>query len=89
MTIAVTRIADHDIDPVFLKRWSPRAFADELIDDSTLFRLFEAARWAPSGNNSQPWRFIYTRRDSDDWADFYSLLNEKNAGPLKQRRWSC
>ncbi|MGB3611632.1 MAG: nitroreductase family protein [Cellvibrio sp.] len=83
MTIAVTRIADHDIDPVFLKRWSPRAFADELIDDSTLFRLFEAARWAPSGNNSQPWRFIYTRRDSDDWADFYSLLNEKN------QRWAA
>lgn len=82
MTTAVARVADHDIDPVFINRWSPRSFADDTIDDETLFRLFEAARWAPSGNNSQPWRFIYAKRNSAAWPDFYSLLNEKN------QRWA-
>jgi nitroreductase len=73
-----SRIPDHNIHPIFTQRWSPRAFADAAIDTATLFSLFEAARWAPSGNNSQPWRFIYATRDSDQWPLFTELLNEKN-----------
>lgn len=77
MTIG-SRIPDHDIHPIFVQRWSPRSFTNETIDNATLFALFEAARWAPSGNNSQPWRFIYATRESEQWPLFTDLLNEKN-----------
>lgn len=54
-------------------RWSPRAFADETISDGILRSLFEAARWAPSSFNEQPWRFILARKESKKI--FESLLN--------------
>jgi nitroreductase len=59
------RQADHEIDPVFLNRWSPRAFSEEPVDDEVLMSVFEAARWAPSSNNEQPWRFIIARTVED------------------------
>ncbi len=77
------RQADHEIDPIFLKRWSPRAFSEESIAAEDLFRLFEAARWAPSSYNAQPWRFIYARRDDANWASLLSLLNPFNASWAK------
>lgn len=47
------------------ERWSPRAFdADHVFPENALRGIFEAARWAPSANNSQPWRFILARRGS-------------------------
>ncbi|MBN2172345.1 MAG: nitroreductase family protein [Candidatus Krumholzibacteriota bacterium] len=46
------------VDPMFPGRWSPRAFADEPLSDDALASLFEAARWAPSCNNEQPWLFV-------------------------------
>jgi nitroreductase len=73
-----TRVADHEIAPIFTSRWSPRAFTGEVIDDKTLHALFEAARWAPSANNSQPWRFVYAKRDSASWPAIFGLLNENN-----------
>ena len=57
MTQANSRTADYPIDPLFLERWSPRAFTDEAISERDLLTLLEAARWAPSSFNSQPWRF--------------------------------
>lgn len=72
------RNPDHEVHPLFTNRWSPRSYTGESIDDATLFSLFEAARWAPSGNNSQPWRFIYAHRDSAHWQDFLSVLAERN-----------
>jgi nitroreductase len=72
------RTADHDIHDQFLARWSPRAFTGEPLSDATLMQLFEAARWAPSAFNLQPWRFIYARRDSEHWDRLYSLLIEYN-----------
>jgi flavin reductase (DIM6/NTAB) family NADH-FMN oxidoreductase RutF/nitroreductase len=71
---ATTRISDYDIDPLFLMRWSPRAFTEESIAEEELMTLFEAARWAPSCFNSQPWRFLYARRGTPDWDRFVSLL---------------
>ena len=68
------RQADHDIDPIFLERWSPRAFDGSDMPEEDLRRLFEAARWAPSAFNSQPWRFLYARRGDPNWARFLSLL---------------
>ncbi|MCY1335572.1 malonic semialdehyde reductase RutE [compost metagenome] len=72
------RSADHAIAPLFLDRRSPRAFRAATIDDDLLLRLFEAARWAPSANNAQPWRFIYAKQGSASWPRLFGLLNEKN-----------
>lgn len=78
MTQANSRTADHPIDPIFLKRFSPRAFTGEAIPVPELMTLFEAARWAPSAYNSQPWRLFYARRDTAQWPLFFGLLNEGN-----------
>lgn len=74
------RAAEHDIEPLFLSRWSPRAFTGESIPQSELMRIFEAARWAPSSYNAQPWRFVYARRDTPHWQSMLGLLNEGNRG---------
>ena len=74
------RIADHAIEPLFIERWSPRAFTGEAMPPAELMRLFEAARWAPSSYNSQPWRFLYAHRDTPHWEQFLGLLNEGNRG---------
>lgn len=50
----------------------------EPIDDRELFTLFEAARWAPSAGNTQPWRMFYARRDTEHWSLFFDLLVEAN-----------
>ncbi|AMB85425.1 NADH dehydrogenase [Pseudomonas agarici] len=74
------RVADYPIDAQFTQRWSPRAFTGEAIAQETLLSFFEAARWAPSAYNSQPWRFLYARRDTPNWERFLGLLNEFNRG---------
>jgi nitroreductase len=68
------RTADHPVDPLFLERWSPRAYDGSEIAEADLLTLFEAARWAPSAFNSQPWRFLYARRGGEDWERFLDLL---------------
>ena len=80
MTTANSRVADHPIEPVFLERWSPRAFTGELVPEADLHSMFEAARWAPSSYNSQPWRFLYARRETPHWDKFLGLLIEFNRG---------
>jgi nitroreductase len=72
------RTADYPIDPLFVDRWSPRAMSGEPISTDELFLLFEAARWAPSSGNLQPWRMLYAHRDTSDWPTFFGLLNEGN-----------
>jgi nitroreductase len=72
--------AEHDILDVIRMRWSPRAFdADRPVSRADLLRLFEAARWAPSSYNEQPWRFVVAERDRSPEA-FAAL-----AGTLKGR----
>lgn len=68
----------HDISPIFINRWSPRAMSGEEISKEELMRLFEAARWAPSSMNNQPWRFLYTMRSSSHWEKFFGLLSANN-----------
>jgi nitroreductase len=68
------RRADHPVDPLFLERWSPRAFDGSDLPDEDLLTFFEAARWAPSAFNSQPWRFLYAKRGDADWDRFLGLL---------------
>ena len=88
MTTVGPRTSDYEIDPLFLERWSPRAFTGEAMPESVLMQILEAARWAPSAYNSQPWRFVYALRDTPAWAGILGLLVEfnqswcKNAGAL-------
>ncbi len=79
MISANHRTAAHDIDPLFLERWSPRAYDGSALTDEELMTLLEAARWAPSASNVQPWRFLYARRDTPAWATFLGLLIPFNA----------
>ena len=72
------RKADYPINSLFLDRWSPRAVSGEPITDEELFTLFEAARWAPSSFNGQPWRMLYAKRDTSHWPLFFDLLVEFN-----------
>src|SRR5213593_5765 len=72
------RKADHPIEPIFLRRWSPRAMTGESISDAEMLTLFEAARWAPSTYNEQEWRFLYAPRSSQHWQAFFDLLMEAN-----------
>ena len=71
------RNPDHDIDLQFIDRWSPRAFSGKPVPEEVLFQLFEAARWAPSCYNEQPWRFLYARTE-EDLAAFRELLLDSN-----------
>lgn len=74
MNALMPRSTEHLIDKDMLARWSPRSFSDAAIGDVELMTLFEAARWAPSAFNGQPWHFIYAKRDSADWGKFVDLL---------------
>jgi nitroreductase len=76
-----TRRAQAPADPQFMDRWSPRALASEPIAPEDLASLFEAARWAPSCFNEQPWLFLYAVTP-EDHALFLSCLVEFN------QRWA-
>jgi nitroreductase len=56
--------ADHPIFDLLARRWSTRAFADRSVDRGTLVSLFEAARWAPSSGNGQPWSYLVATIDN-------------------------
>lgn len=69
------RQTDYDkIKDIFLERYSPRAMSGEAVEKEDLMTLFEAARWAPSASNLQPWRFIYTIRDTPAFDTFLTFL---------------
>jgi nitroreductase len=72
------RHPDHEIEPYFVERWSPRSMTGEPLSEEDLMRLFEAARWAPSSRNAQPWRFLWARNGTPAWAGFLDLLAEGN-----------
>lgn len=75
---------DHKILDSISNRWSPRSFVPEPIPDEDLTRVFEAARWAASAFNEQPWRFIVARRqDTARFAAAVGALNEFNAAWAK------
>ena len=82
MTTRNNRTADHNVKPLFLERWSPRAYDSSIMPDEDLNCLFEAARWAPSANNQQPWNFVYAKREDDHWQAFLDCLMDGN------QRWA-
>jgi len=67
----------NQLDNRFLKRWSPRSFDPAPINQTDLLLLFEAARWAPSCFNEQPWLFVYAKSEKDK-NNFQEILNESN-----------
>jgi nitroreductase len=72
------RKPEYPIQRLLLERWSPRAMSGEGLSQDELDTLFEAARWAPSCFNEQPWRFLYAHRDSPEWPLFFDLLVQAN-----------
>jgi nitroreductase len=77
-TADTPRRSEHPVHSSFVERWSSRALSGEAIPEADLLTCFEAARWAPSGFNAQPVRFVYAHRDSEDFPKLLGLLNEKN-----------
>jgi len=72
------RQADYPVDSQFTERWSPRAFTGEPIAEVELLTMLEAARWAPSSNNAQPWRFAFVLRSDPQWEALFNTLNPSN-----------
>jgi nitroreductase len=74
---------DAPIHELLARRWSPRAFDERPIEPEKLTSLFEAARWAPSSNNEQPWRFLVaTREQEPEYDRLLACLLEGN------RKWA-
>jgi len=70
---------DYPVAEIIRRRWSPRAFAAQPVEPDKLRSLFEAARWAPSSFNEQPWVYILATKDQpDEYAQMLSCLVEKN-----------
>lgn len=74
---------DYPILDAIANRWSSRAFRDRPVNEEVLMRLFEAARWAPSSMNKQPWRFIYAHKESVAHSKIVEALNDNN------RKWAA
>ncbi len=71
------RTPENGISPLFLNRWSPRAFTNQPITDEDLNAILEAAHWAPSSYNDQPWRFIVAKTE-EHLGVFQAFLGDFN-----------
>ena len=65
---------DHQIIDLIRNRWSIRAFAEKPISEEKINSLFEAARWAASANNEQPWEYLYAHKGSEGFRKIWSAL---------------
>jgi nitroreductase len=65
--------ADHPVHELITKRWSPYSFDARSVTDEDLRSLFEAARWAPSSYNEQPWNYIVAKKENPE--EFQRLLS--------------
>jgi len=72
------RRPDHPIQSIFLERWSPRSFDPIDMPEADLMCMLEAARWAPSAFNIQPWRFLYSLREDAYWSTYLDTLDAFN-----------
>ncbi len=68
----------HGVEDLIRHRWSPRTYADKEVPPAELKRLFEAARWAASSSNEQPWRFLVGRRGDETYQKIFNALVEFN-----------
>jgi nitroreductase len=77
-------MADHPVHELIARRWSPYAFAERPVADEELRSLFEAARWAASSYNEQPWSYVVARKEQEEeFARVLSCLSEGN------QEWAC
>jgi len=72
------RTPSQPIDPLFVRRWSPRAMSGAPVARAQLLTLLEAARWAPSSGNSQPWRFAFALAGTPHFERFLGVLAPGN-----------
>ena len=70
-----------EIHELIKNRWSPVVFSEKMVEDEKLKVLFEAARWAPSSSNQQPWRFMVAKKTDRNFNLFYDCVNKNN------KRW--
>lgn len=77
--VSQARQAEYPVDPAVLNRWSTRAFLEKEVPESTLLSVLEAAHWAPSAFNVQPWRFIVARTQ-EQREKFFPFIGEFNLG---------
>ena len=73
-----------EIHPLIAKRWSPRSFSNKPITKEQMNELFEAARWAASANNEQPWEYAYAFKDTDGFEKLWNCLMPGNQPWTKQ-----
>jgi hypothetical protein len=64
--------------PVFHHRWSPRSYSEREVSAAVLKKVFEAARWAPSSSNEQPWRYVMGAKRSEIYDRIFTTLVEGN-----------
>ena len=76
--VYATRSTDGNADDQFIRRWSPRAFSGKALSLDQVHSLIEAARWAPSCFNSQPWRFAYAINGDEHWDTLFGVLMDMN-----------
>ena len=74
------RQPEYPIESLILNRWSPRSISGEAVSDKKLMPLFEAARWAPSSYNAQPWHLFFAKRETAHWKPLFELLSEFKEG---------
>jgi nitroreductase len=73
-------VVDYPIHPLLQERWSPRAFDPRPVEEAKLRSILEAARWAASGGNGQPWHFVVAVQERpEEYAKLASCLNPGNA----------
>jgi nitroreductase len=77
-TLTVPNPTDHPVHDLIERRWSPRDFTTTPVEDEKLQQVFEAARWAASSSNTQPWRFLLTRQGEASFSTLRSCLSEGN-----------
>lgn len=78
------RTASPKVEKLIVDRWSPRAFDNAEVPQEDLDAIFEAAGWAPSAFNAQPWTFLYARKGDENWDLFLSQLVEFNQSWAKE-----
>ena len=66
------------VEDLIRRRWSPRTYSDKAVPAAELKKLFEAARWAASSSNEQPWRFLVGRRGDETYQKIFNALVEFN-----------
>ena len=75
---SAARKPDHPVADEFISRWSPRSFTGAPLTNAQMMSLLEAARWAPSASNQQPWRLVWALRGEDGFAAIHSALASGN-----------